>query len=154
MIGLETRNNNEKICHFLTLFSKAQHSWVGWAGNRTPELCSLSTFPWQRGWVGGGVGRDTEMAGSPAASCVDLLQICQLCVLWKSWGPNFVFPTSFLYFWVLKQSSRRGNTVTIVNKNENFLCCPLVRKGEVEGARKPPLFSVHRKFWVVRSSLQ
>lgn len=71
------------------------------------------------------------MAGSPAASCIDLLQICQLCVLWKSGGPNFFFsPTSFLYFWVLKQTSRRDNTVAIVNKNENFLCGPLVRTGE------------------------
>lgn len=93
------------------------------------------------------------MAGSPAASCIDLLQICQFCVLWKSGGLNSLPPTSFLYFWVLKQSSRKGNTITIVN--ENFLCGLLVRKGEkVEGARKPPLFSVHQKFWVVRSSLQ
>lgn len=38
------------------------------------------------------------MAGSPAASCIDLLQICQLCVLWKSGGLNSAPPlVSFIF---------------------------------------------------------
>lgn len=101
------------------------------------------------------MGRDTD---GWLTSCIlyrftsNLSVVCSMEV----WGSKlFFFPTSFLYFWVLKQTSRRDNTVAIVGKNENFLCGPLVRTGEeVGGARKPPSFSVQRKFWAVRNSLQ
>lgn len=61
--GRETgRQNSVPFLHFL---DKESELGVGWGG--------------------------IQMAGSPAASCIDLLQICQLCVLWKSGGPNFFF---------------------------------------------------------------
>lgn len=74
--GRETgRQNSVPFLHFL---DKESELGVGWGG--------------------------IQMAGSPAASCIDLLQICQLCVLWKSGGPNFFFSplVSFIFGFLSK----------------------------------------------------